>query len=186
MTGGFALNMNLLPTRAVNAKWIRRFARWLLVICSAVVLYILSIGPVFRANAGRVMKSGVPPRFVQVFYAPLFMPGQGFINLSLDRYVMWCIGNDYTRGVSAVCEIHRTPMTKTTVPIEYGLFRPTKWSEVLIAASANNFPHAEKFVLGGCIEETPTQAIVYSCKQCQTARSEWETAHQPPREVANE
>lgn len=176
--------MNQLLTRIINAPRFRQIARWLFVICSALVLYILSIGPVFRAYAGRLRTSGVP-EFVRLFHAPLFTPGNGFINGSLEQYVTWCIGNNFTLGVSSVCEIHRTSMAKTTVPIEYGLIRLTKWGEALEAASTKSFSHAEQFVLGGCIEESPTQAIIYGCKRCQSARVKWETEHQPPREVVN-
>ena len=92
---------------------------------------------------------------------------------------------DYTRGVSAVCRLHGTHMLKTNVPIEYGLIRLNDWGKARKAASTNSFPNAEECVLGGCIVETPKQALVYVCPQCQEARLNWESEHPWPHEVAS-
>jgi hypothetical protein len=71
-------------------------------------------------------------------------------------------------------------MTKTNVPIDYGLYRLNKWGEALFAASSNNFPHAQNKVEGGCIVDTPTEATIYICSQCQQARQQWESEHPHP------
>ena len=86
-----------------------------------------------------------------------------------------------TRGVSSKCEVHGSQMTKTSVPIAYGLIRLNAWGKALHTASSNSFPHAEDSVLGGCIVDTPTQAVIYVCPQCQTARQKWESEHPAPK-----
>ena len=81
---------------------------------------------------------------------------------------------DWTRGVMGTCEVHGTHMTKTNVPIAYGLIRLNEYGRARQAASTNNFPHAEDCVLGGCILGTPTQAVIYVCSDCQAALKKWE------------
>ena len=83
-----------------------------------------------------------------------------------------CAGQraDWTRGVSSVCRIHGIQMTKTNVPIVYGLFALNKWGIALEAASTNSFPNAKKIVEGGCIVEKTREATIYVCPQCQLAR----------------
>jgi hypothetical protein len=90
---------------------------------------------------------------------------------------------DYTRGVSAVCWLHGTQMTKTNVSVEYGLIRLNDWGKARQAASSNSFPNAAACVLGGCIAETPTQAVVYVCSQCELAQRKWESRHPWPYET---
>jgi hypothetical protein len=82
-------------------------------------------------------------------------------------------------------------MTKTNVPIVYGLVRLNAWGKALEAATTNNFPHAEEAVLGGCIVDTPIQAIIYICPNCQAARQRWQAEHKslqcmPPDFVTGE
>ena len=98
---------------------------------------------------------------------------------------------DYTRRQSSVCELHHIHMTKTNVPIVYGLVRLTVGDKALEATTTNNFPHAKEVVLGGCIVDTPTQAVIYICRDCQAVRRQWEAEHKsllcvPPDFVADE
>src|SRR5437879_721996 len=93
---------------------------------------------------------------------------------------------DYTKDVPDTCEVHRSQMTKKVVQIRYGLFRLNSWGLALQAASTNAFPHAEEEVLGGCIVESPTQATIYVCSQCQLARQRWESEHPKPRQYSEE
>ena len=88
---------------------------------------------------------------------------------------------DYTCGETVDCELHQTHMTKTNVPIVYGLIRLNEWGRALEVASSNSFPHAEECVLGGCIVYTPTQAVIYICSDCQRARKRLESDHVNPR-----
>jgi len=81
---------------------------------------------------------------------------------------------DVTRGASRTCEPHGIQMTKTNEPIAYGLIRPNEYGRARQAASTNNFPHAEEWLLGGCILGTPTQAVIYVCSDCQKALKKWE------------
>lgn len=90
---------------------------------------------------------------------------------------------DYTKRQSVVCELHHTSMTKTNVPVVYGLVRLNAWGRALEAATTNNFPHAEEVVLGGCIVDTPTQAIIYICLNCQAARQRWQAEHKSLQSV---
>src|SRR5438309_4950499 len=82
----------------------------------------------------------------------------------------------WTHGESPVCEMHHTRMSKTRVPIEYGLIGFDERGRARFAASTNAFPHAEDWVRGGCIERlfAPHRAVIYTCDACMTARQHWE------------
>ncbi len=71
-------------------------------------------------------------------------------------------------------------MVKTNVPIYYGLIRLNDWGKALASSSKQNFPNAEASVLGGCIAENPTQAVIYVCPRCLEARKKWESEHPEP------
>jgi hypothetical protein len=80
---------------------------------------------------------------------------------------------DYTIGRPDVCKLHGVQMTKTNVPIIYGLILPlppTDYSRALYAARTNNFPNADEVVGAGCSVDTPTTAIIYICPKCEEAR----------------
>ena len=87
---------------------------------------------------------------------------------------------NWTKGVSSICQVHGEQMTKTNVPIVYGLFCLSEWGKDLQAAGTNGFPHADEEVLGGCILNAPTRATIYVCSRCQRARRQWELAHPHP------
>jgi hypothetical protein len=88
--------------------------------------------------------------------------------------------SDFTRGQSSVCELHHVQMTKTNVPIFYGLFRRNALQEARHAAQTNIFPHVADEILGGCILNDPTNAIIYVCPACLTVESRWELEHPHP------
>jgi hypothetical protein len=71
-------------------------------------------------------------------------------------------------------------MTKTNVPILYGLIRLNTWAQGLESARTSAFPHAVDEILGGCIVDNPTNATVYICPACLSARSKWEAEHLHP------
>ncbi len=87
---------------------------------------------------------------------------------------------DYTLGKSAVCELHGVPMSKTLVPIEYGLIRPDQKSLARYAASANSFPHAEDWIGGGCVvaSNSARKVLIYTCPECKRLRAKWEADHE--------
>ena len=84
---------------------------------------------------------------------------------------------DYTTGESAVCEIHHIQMEHTVVPIGYGLILPDAKAQARFAASTNEFPHANTFVLGGCVvsDDSPKRAVIYTCPECKKAASRWDS-----------
>jgi hypothetical protein len=86
---------------------------------------------------------------------------------------------DYTKGESAVCEIHQTQMQRTFVPIAYGLIRPDARAQARYAASTNSFPHTETFVLGGCVvtDDSPKKAAIYRCPECKRAADKWDSTY---------
>jgi hypothetical protein len=86
----------------------------------------------------------------------------------------------FLRGQSSICELHHAQMTKTNVPIAYGLIRLSAWGKALEAARTNTFPHAADEILGGCVVGDSTNAIVYVCPVCLAARSRWELEHPRP------
>jgi hypothetical protein len=77
-------------------------------------------------------------------------------------------------------------MTKTNVPIVYGLFAFNAWGSALESASTTNFPNAEEVVNAGCIVGKVKQATVYVCTECQLARKRWISEHPKPRKYTEE
>jgi hypothetical protein len=87
-----------------------------------------------------------------------------------------CKTEDYTKGQPSVCEIHHIPMVRTTVPIVYGLLRPTEKGEARCVASTNSFPNAESYVGGGCCVASwdAHRAVIYVCPDCKKAAQAWD------------
>jgi len=86
---------------------------------------------------------------------------------------------DYTVGKSATCKVHRTEMTRTAVPIQYGM---PPWNEKIKArdaASERGFPNARDRVEGGCVVErrNPRQAMIFVCPDCQRQAQMWDLKH---------
>jgi hypothetical protein len=81
---------------------------------------------------------------------------------------------DYTKGETSVCEVHHQKMTKTVVPVHYGLMTVTPRDGALNSASTNAFPHAEDFVNPECMVRSQREALVYTCLECVRARRQWE------------
>lgn len=85
---------------------------------------------------------------------------------------------DQTRGASGTCEVHGIHMAKRSVPIAYGLIRLNEYGRARQTVLTNSFPHADEFVLGGCIVGAPTQAVIYVCSDCQKALKKWEATRE--------
>jgi hypothetical protein len=95
--------------------------------------------------------------------------------LSVASLLVGCRSNR-TRGESRVCEVHHARMSKTTVPLQYGLPAFDARDIARYPASTNAFPHAEEWVGGGCIRPLFPyhRAVIYTCDACKTARQQWE------------
>jgi hypothetical protein len=67
-------------------------------------------------------------------------------------------------------------MTKTTVPLYYGLPAISQRDIARYPASTNSFPHAKEYASGGCIRPffRSRRALIYTCDSCKTARQQWE------------
>ena len=87
---------------------------------------------------------------------------------------------DCTKGTSSICEVHQLSMTRTSVPIIYGLTTWTYDGKVRNEASKGAFPHADKSVSGGCVSNltSPRRAIIYVCPDCKRAADEWQRKHE--------
>jgi hypothetical protein len=88
---------------------------------------------------------------------------------------------DYTIGESAICEVHRTQMKRTVVPIGYGYILPDAQAQARYTASTNAFPHAETFVAGGCcimVGYSATNAVIYTCPECKKAAARWDSVYE--------
>ncbi|HEY0455335.1 MAG TPA: hypothetical protein VGE41_03110 [Verrucomicrobiae bacterium] len=81
-----------------------------------------------------------------------------------------------TQGESPVCEVHHARMSKTTVPIHYGLLSIGDHDSARDAVSTNAFPHAKEWVGGGCLVPMfpSRRAVIYTCAVCKIARQQWE------------
>jgi hypothetical protein len=73
----------------------------------------------------------------------------------------------------AVCEVHNIPLQEGTVPIVYGLMRPTHDET---EAKRNEFPHSNSFYNPGCVVKEPKRARVSFCPECRKAEALWKEA----------
>jgi hypothetical protein len=80
----------------------------------------------------------------------------------------------YTKGETDLCEVHHQKMSRSVVPVHYGLMKITPRDAALDSASTNAFPHAEDFVNPGCMVRGQREALVYTCPECVEARHKWE------------
>lgn len=156
----------------------RRVLRVVAWTVTAVTIYALSSGPVWLA----AKHAGISDGSMRKVYYPLTLLGDRATRL-LERYVEWCVPPNYTLGVSSECEVHRIEMTKTNVPIRYGMMGYSEWGLSLQAASTNSFPHAKDEAEGGCLvsRNSPRQALIYICPQCLGAQEHWISEHPAPQ-----
>lgn len=128
------------------------------------------------AKQHSIPSSRVQPRASSVAAAHIVRVQIAFRFLGAAFLLTGC-ATDYTRAQSGVCEVHHSKMTKSTVPIHYGLFRPDERAGARNAASANAFPHAVEWVGGGCVVGSSKKAVIYTCAECESARQEWEARY---------
>jgi hypothetical protein len=95
--------------------------------------------------------------------------------VSAAALLVGCASNR-TRVESGVCEVHHARMSKTTVPIFYGLPGISQRDTARYPASANSFPYADESVGGGCMVPlfASRRAVIYTCDACKAARQQWE------------
>jgi hypothetical protein len=68
------------------------------------------------------------------------------------------------------CKVHGRQLEQDSVPVRYGLI---KFREEYRRAASEHFPHAKKFVLGGCQLGAARQQEVMFCPECRAAESRW-------------
>src|SRR5215831_1246788 len=95
-----------------------------------------------------------------------------FIGIGALALCVGCNRVDLTTP-GAVCEVHNIPLQEGTVPIIYGLMRPTKED---MEAERKNFPHSNSFYNPGCVENDPKWARVSFCPECRKAEALWKEA----------
>jgi len=102
---------------------------------------------------------------------------QHIVILILGALLLAGCATNLTRGESRICEVHHTRMSKTTVPVQYGLIHFSERSIARFHAKTNAFPHADYWIPGGCLGPGPflgRRAVIYTCDNCKTARKQWE------------
>lgn len=68
------------------------------------------------------------------------------------------------------CKVHDRPLEQDAVPVRYGLI---KFREEYRKAQREKFPHAKKFVMGGCRVGPARENEVMFCAECRAAESAW-------------
>lgn len=85
---------------------------------------------------------------------------------------------DNQSNATGVCQVHQVAMIKTEVPIHYGLPGPPGPGQPSHLQRATLFPHARKFVLGGCCPiPDENQTSLYVCPSCLAAEKKWLAAN---------
>ncbi len=68
-----------------------------------------------------------------------------------------------------ICEVHRSRMRRTKVPIVYGLLGYGHSDDELKTL----FPHHQDFVAGGCIDGDKKTDRIFVCPDCKQVYKEW-------------
>ncbi len=68
------------------------------------------------------------------------------------------------------CKVHNRPLEGDSVPVRYGLI---KFRDEYRTAQRESFPHAKKFVMGGCRVGPASESPVMFCPDCRAAESVW-------------
>jgi hypothetical protein len=78
----------------------------------------------------------------------------------------------WAHGPLAICSVHGTIMWRRTVPINYGLYRPSPAQWQYREARESLFPNCDDAVLGGSCVGQPTMSKDI-CLACNAARNAW-------------
>jgi hypothetical protein len=81
----------------------------------------------------------------------------------------------YSAQQTGICELHKTAMTRKTVPIIYGM--PT-WEGADPGTRLRLFPHAQEKFFGGCGVLADKTRALYICSDCQRAETAWKKSNQ--------
>lgn len=68
------------------------------------------------------------------------------------------------------CKVHKCSLEQDAVPVRYGLI---KFREEYRQANRESFPHAKKYVMGGCRVGPEREKEVMFCPECRAAESVW-------------
>ena len=80
---------------------------------------------------------------------------------------------DGTRG-NEVCLVHKEPLRRGLVRIQYGLIRPEYDSpKGYREACQNEFPRARDFYGGGCVVGEKKWVRISYCPPCRSAKASW-------------
>lgn len=75
---------------------------------------------------------------------------------------------------TGICEIHTVKMTKTEVPIKWGMELPPGPGEPTAIQRLQLFPNYREFVLGGCCKiEGVNSEKIWICPVCKEKALEW-------------
>ena len=72
------------------------------------------------------------------------------------------------------CPVHNCLLRQDSVPIVYGLL---EFDEDYLAAREKQFPNANTYAVGGCIELPDTVEVVWHCPQCRKVAQTWRSPH---------
>ena len=79
--------------------------------------------------------------------------------------------NDYTIGVSDVCNVHNMHMAKASDSLEYGLVSLDQSYLDWCAAREVNFPNTTGEHLAFKCGGEPTNIVIYVCKKCEQMKA---------------
>ena len=74
----------------------------------------------------------------------------------------------------SVCEVHKTPMQRTTAEISYGMYAPATKAD---AVCDKEYPHHADWIRGGCVLGDIQSATHYVCPQCVAATAKYKREH---------
>ena len=85
----------------------------------------------------------------------------------------------------SVCPIHNAKMAVVEVPIVYGLLssiaNPSATQRAAEAVREAKFPHAERWIWGGCCVSDERTAQVHICAECERAEKDWKLTQTRPQ-----
>ena len=79
---------------------------------------------------------------------------------------------------AGTCHVHRTPLTKETVPIQYGLPAASS-GDPDTDVRMKQFPFSRQSPMGGCevTADAPRTVEISVCSECVAAEKAWRASH---------